>query len=82
MRGAAIFTGTALVVTIALVLLLNRFAFPANGVTGARLVLLIALAASAAFGIAVAHDPADPDPRGSKGRSRTPGIGTETDDFS
>ena len=53
MRGAAIFTGTALVVTIALVLLLNRFAFPAHGVTGARLALFIALASAAAFGIAL-----------------------------
>ncbi len=38
-RGAAIFTGTALVVTFALVLVLNRFAFPARGLTGARLAL-------------------------------------------
>ena len=30
LRGAAIFAGTALVVTVALVLLLNRFAFPAH----------------------------------------------------
>ena len=44
-RGAAIFTGTALIVTVALVLVLNRFAFPANGVTGARLALIVALAA-------------------------------------
>ncbi len=51
MRGAAIFTGTALVVTIALVLLLNRLAFPARGVTGARLAMFVALAAAAALGI-------------------------------
>jgi hypothetical protein len=53
LRGAAIFTGTALIVTIALVLLLNHFAFPAHGVAGARLALLAALAAAAAFGIAL-----------------------------
>jgi hypothetical protein len=53
LRGAAIFTGTALIVTIALVLLLNHFAFPAHGVAGARLALLTALAAAAAFGIAL-----------------------------
>ena len=53
MRGAAIFTGTALVVTVALVWLLNRFAFPAHGVTGARLALFIALALAAAFGMAL-----------------------------
>jgi hypothetical protein len=53
LRGAAIFTGTALLVTIALVLLLNRFAFPAHGVAGARLALLIILAAAAGFGIAL-----------------------------
>jgi hypothetical protein len=53
LRGAAIFTGTALAVTLALVLLLNHFAFPAHGVTGARLVIFAALAAAAVFGIAL-----------------------------
>jgi hypothetical protein len=53
LRGAAIFTGTALLVTIVLVLLLNHFAFPAHGITGARFVLLMALAAAAGFGIAL-----------------------------
>jgi hypothetical protein len=53
LRGAAIFTGTALVVTVGLVLLLNHYAFPAHGVTGARLALLGALAAVAGFGIAL-----------------------------
>src|ERR1700751_268287 len=53
LRGAAIFTATALVVTVALVLLLNRFAFPSYGVAGARLGLLIVLATAAAFGIAL-----------------------------
>ena len=53
MRGAATFTGTALIVTLALVLLLNHFAFPERGLTGARLALFFALAAAAAFGIAV-----------------------------
>jgi hypothetical protein len=52
-RGAAIFVGTALVVTILLVLLLNRLAFPDQGVAGARLALFIALGAAAAFGIAL-----------------------------
>ena len=51
LRGAAIFTGTALVVTVSLVLILNRFAFPAHGVTAARLAILIALAVAAVFGI-------------------------------
>src|SRR6185312_8892945 len=53
LRGAAIFAGTALVVTLALVWLLNRFAFPVHAVTGARIGLICALAAVAAFGIAV-----------------------------
>ena len=53
MRGAAIFTSTALAVTIGLALLLNQFAFPAHGVTGARSALLLALASAAAFGIAL-----------------------------
>jgi len=42
MRGAATFTGTALIVTLALVLLLNHFAFPSRGLTGARLALFFA----------------------------------------
>jgi hypothetical protein len=53
LRGAAIFAGTALIVTVLLVLLLNRFAFPAHGVTAARLTIFVALAAVAVFGIAV-----------------------------
>jgi hypothetical protein len=53
LRGAAIFTGTALFVTIALVLVLNRFAFPAHGVNAARLAMLAALAAAAVFGLAL-----------------------------
>ncbi|HYK36552.1 hypothetical protein [Alloacidobacterium sp.] len=53
LRGTAVFVGTALIVTVALVLLLNHFAFPAHGVTGARLALLAALAAAATFGIAL-----------------------------
>ena len=53
LRGAAIFTGTALAVTVAMVLVLNQFAFPAPGVTAARLTIFFALAAAAVFGIAV-----------------------------
>jgi hypothetical protein len=53
LRGVAIFTGTALVVTVALVLLLNHYAFPTHGVAGARLALIAALAAVAGFGIAL-----------------------------
>jgi hypothetical protein len=53
LRGAAIFCGTALAVTLLLILILNRFAFPARGVTGARVALFAALAAAAAFGIAL-----------------------------
>lgn len=50
LRGAAVFTGTALGVTFALVLVLNHFAFPAGGVTAARLLIVVALAAAAVFG--------------------------------
>jgi hypothetical protein len=53
LRGAAIFTGTALIVTVALVLLLNHYAFPTHGVAGARFALLVALATVAGFGIAL-----------------------------
>jgi len=47
LRGAAIFTGTALLVTLALVLVLNHFAFPHRGVTFARLAIIASLAAAA-----------------------------------
>src|SRR5580704_2436791 len=53
LHGAAIFIGTALIVTLALVLLLNHYAFPTHGVAGARVVLLVTLAAVAGFGIAL-----------------------------
>ncbi|MGD0445674.1 MAG: hypothetical protein ABSA39_17200 [Edaphobacter sp.] len=51
LRGAAIFSGTALIVTVALVLLLNHYAFPTHGVAGARLALLVALATVAGVGV-------------------------------
>ena len=51
LRGAAIFAATALVVTIALVLVLNRFAFPAQGVVLSRFMILAALALAAVLGI-------------------------------
>jgi hypothetical protein len=53
LRGAAILSGTALLVTVVLVLVLNQLAFPSHGVTLARVVILAALAAAAAFGIAL-----------------------------
>ncbi len=51
LRGAVIFIGSALTVTVALVFILNRFAFPARGVAGARLALVIALLAAAVFAL-------------------------------
>ena len=53
LRGAAIFTGTALTITVTLVLLLNRFAFPALGITAGRVTIFLALAVAAVFGIAL-----------------------------
>lgn len=53
LRGAAIFTGTALSLTVVLVFILSRFAFPAHGVTAARLAVFLGLAAAAAFGAAL-----------------------------
>jgi len=53
LQGAAIFTVTALVVTIVLVIVLNQLAFPATGVTLSRFLILTALAAAAVFGIAL-----------------------------
>ena len=52
-RGGAIIAATALGVTILLVLVLNRFAFPLLGITFARVALAGALAAAAALGAAV-----------------------------
>jgi hypothetical protein len=43
LRGVAILTATALITTILLVLILNAFAFPVRGLTGARSLLLIVL---------------------------------------
>src|SRR5215469_18318094 len=53
LRGAAIFTSTALIVTVVLVLLLNQLAFPAHGISLSRVVILAALAAAAIFGVAL-----------------------------
>ncbi|HZP06293.1 MAG TPA: hypothetical protein VFB43_15450 [Terracidiphilus sp.] len=51
LRGAAVFTGTALMVTLALIFALNLLAFPERGVSLARLVIFATLAAAAALGI-------------------------------
>jgi hypothetical protein len=53
LRGAAIFTGSALFVTVVLVLLLNQLAFPAHGISLSRVAILAALAAAAIFGVAL-----------------------------
>jgi hypothetical protein len=39
LRGVAILFATALITTVFLVLILNRFAFPVRGLTGARSLL-------------------------------------------
>ena len=49
LRGVAILFATALITTIFLVLILNRFAFPVRGLTGARSLLLIVIACAAAL---------------------------------
>jgi hypothetical protein len=53
LRGTALFAGTALGVTLVLVLVLNGLAFPAHGIAYGRLALILALAAAAAFGLAI-----------------------------
>ncbi len=50
-QGVAVFTGTALLITVFLVLVLNDFAFPHRGMISARIVLLVVLVAAAAFGM-------------------------------
>ncbi len=49
--GAAILMGTALLTTIALVVVLNHYAFPSFAVKGSRIALLLALAIAAIFGV-------------------------------
>jgi hypothetical protein len=51
LRGAAIFFGTALAITLVLVLVLNHLAFPARGVLWGRLAIVLALASAAMFGL-------------------------------
>ncbi len=53
LRGAAVLTGSALGVTLVLVLVLNHFAFPAHGVSVARLLIPVALATAAILGLAL-----------------------------
>jgi len=53
LRGLAILTATALITTIFLVIVLNAFAFPVRGLTGARSLLLIVIALAAAFALAL-----------------------------
>ncbi len=53
LRGAAILTATALLTTVCLVLILNAFAFPLRSIPGARAVLLIVLAVTATFCLAL-----------------------------
>jgi hypothetical protein len=49
--GAAIFFGTALGVTVVLVLVLNHLAFPTRGLVLGRLAMVLALASAAVFGL-------------------------------
>jgi hypothetical protein len=51
LRGVAIFLGTALGVTVLLVLVLNHLAFPARGLVLGRLAMVLALASAAVFGL-------------------------------
>ena len=51
--GSAFLTFTALATTIALVLILNHYAFPTTAVRGARVGLLFALSVVAVLGIGV-----------------------------
>ena len=52
LRGAVLLLAVALLGTLLAVLLLNREAFPADGVSRARLLLVTVFAAAAGFGIA------------------------------
>ena len=52
-RGAAVLTSVALVTTVLLVLITNSFAFSGGSMIGARIVLILALAAAVALGLAL-----------------------------
>ncbi len=52
-RGAAVLMAAALVTTLVLVLILNAYAFPVRGLTGARIALLVVLGLTGAFALAV-----------------------------
>jgi len=52
-RGLAILTGIALLITVALALLLNHYAFPERGLTPARIALFAAVFLAVALGLAL-----------------------------
>jgi len=51
--GFASLIGTALLTTVVLVFLLNHYAFPANGIKGARLALVVALMIAVGLGLVI-----------------------------
>jgi hypothetical protein len=51
LRGATTFAATALLITVALALVLNRLAFPVSGVSLGRFAILLSLACAAIFGL-------------------------------
>ena len=81
-RGAAIFTGTALVVTVALVLLLNHLRFRCAGVTGARLALVLGARRCGCVWHCAAAGAPDASPRRAQGGSRESRTRAAPDDLS
>ena len=55
LRGVAILMATALITTIFLVLILNAFAFPVRGLTGARSLLLLILGSGSGLRPCASH---------------------------
>src|ERR1700735_2954867 len=51
-RGAAILMAAALFTTLVLVVILNAYAFPGRGMTGARLALVVVLGLTGGFAVA------------------------------
>jgi hypothetical protein len=74
LRGAAVFAATALAITVLLVLLLNRLAFPAHGITAGRLTIFVALAVAALFGIVLPVIRATRQWAVSKAEAANPGL--------
>ena len=78
-RGAAILMAAALVTTFVLVLILNAYAFPVRGLTGARIALLVVLGVTGALALALPLIAAESAAVGCGGGGGASGAGAAAD---